>query len=229
MRLHSSFYWTPCEHFPLLNLPPEESEKVLVSRTDWLRGRITWRAVPEHKRNVMESPLLLAQTATKALTGLSKKIHKTFPYLWHNLQVAEMPAFAGRYFVFLVPGNISTHFSEGRTRTLPGRLLCPCCDPAAAHSIFGCLFQGTDSKMRQGTVHPLPTNLWQTLIHCIHEPGPVPANGFDLAAFIHTLPLCERSKVQNMGQLWPELQAHFRSQAFCFSGYVWELKRDPVH
>lgn len=68
-------------------------------------------------------------------------------------------------------------------------------DLTAAHSIFGCLLQGRDSKTRQGTVHPPPTNLWQTLIHCVQEPGPIHANGFDLAVFIPTLPLCERPKV----------------------------------
>lgn len=166
----------------------------------------------------MESPLLLAQAATKALMGLPKNPTKACPtcdktYKWQQCL----------HYVFLVPGNISTHFSGGRTRALPGRFLCPCCDSAAAHSIFGCLLQGRDSKMRQDTVHALPTNPWQILIHCIQEPGPIHANGFDLAAFIPTLPLCERSKGKNMGELQPGLQAHLRSQAFCFFQAMYEI------
>lgn len=128
----------------------------------------------------------------------------------------------GRYFpfVFLMSGNNSIHFSGGRMRTLPGRMLCSnqgtCCKPAAAHSIFRWLLQGRDGKIRQGTFYPFPTNLWRTLIQCIWELSPIHANDFDLIAFIPTLTSCERSKVQNIGELWLWLQAHLRSWTSLF-------------
>lgn len=78
-----------------------------------------------------------------------------------------------------------------------------CCEPASSHRIFRWLLQGRDGKIRWGTSHPLPNDLWWTLIHCIWEPGPIHANDFDLIAFISTLLSCERSKVQNIRELWP--------------------------
>lgn len=78
--------------------------------------------------------------------------------------------------------------------------------------LFRWLLHSRDSKTRQGTFHTLPTSLWWTLIHCIWELGPNDgANDFDLMAFNPTLPRCERSKVQTIGELWPWLQACLRS------------------
>lgn len=223
--LHSRFYWTRCEHFPLLTVLPQETEKILVSRTGWLRGRITWTALSAAEEKPDGKASAVCPDSPRALMGLPKKPQKTFPYLWQNLQVAEMPAFARRYFVFLgISAPISVKGGQGLC--LAGSCV-HAVTPLQLTAFLDVCCKAETAKWGRAQFIPFPSTL-ETL-QSIASKNLVLSMQMALIWQL-LLPASTVRKVQGAkhGRITTRITSSLKEPGFLFFR-LWDLKRDPVH